>query len=59
MGSGLTIPSGSAHGQLGWMGGVKLTKALAFIFILLRGSNCFYGDGGGGGSIPVCLWEPR
>ena len=38
--------------------GSELTKALTLLFIiLLRGYNYFY-EWGGGGSIPVFLWEP-
>ena len=38
--------------------GSELTKALTLLFIiLLRGHNYFY-EWGGGGSIPVFLWEP-
>ena len=59
VGSRLTSPSGSAHGQLGWVGGVKLTKALAFFFHFTEGIKLLLWRGGGAGSIPVFLWETR
>ena len=61
MWSGLTIPSGYAHGQVGkWRRGIELTKALvcfsySFFFFFTEEIPLLLWRG----TLPVFLWEPR
>ena len=59
VGFGLTIPSGTVHRLVGAEEVVELKKKALAFFVFYWGDQIASMEGGGGGSKPVFLLEPR